>query len=243
MRYLIALIMIMISLGLSAQIDMNMTTPEGSVYMSLKGMQEKGKVSTGDIIDLIAEKLDKLEKEVHVKLNKIDQKRAENLMIDVYNLLSLLPTTQTVNYEQTASGSGSTAPTSGTVNINMNISGMDAPQDHKPKPKPQHHEEQKPPASTRKAISETEFNSLVSKIKAESFADDQMRVLRTAAKNYRFNCNQIIRIIGLFNMGDEKLDALRIAYPEVTDPANNYKILDAFTFSDDKEAAEDIINP
>ncbi len=241
MRYLVALVIIMMSFSLSAQIDMNMNTPEGSVYMSLKGMQEKGKISTGDIIDLIAEKLDKLEKEVHVKLNKIDQKRAENLMTDVYNLLSLLPTTHTVNYEQTASGS--TAPNSGTVNINMNISGMDAPQDHKPDLKPQHHEEQKPPASTRKAISETEFNSLVSKIKAESFADDQMRVLRTAAKNYRFNCNQIIRIIGLFNMGDEKLDALRIAYPEVTDPANNYKILDAFTFSDDKEEAEDIINP
>jgi hypothetical protein len=89
---------------------------------------------------------------------------------------------------------------------------------------------------------DTDFNSLLTKINAESFGDDKMRVLRTASKNSKFNCNQIIRLIGAFTYSDDKLEALRIAYPEVVDPNNNYKIIDAFTYSADKEEAENIIN-
>jgi hypothetical protein len=131
----------------------------------------------------------------------------------------------------------------------MNISGMDEPAQpvhhEKPKPekpKPPVKEEPAPAKVGRKLMMDTDFNSLLTKINAESFGDDKMRVLRTASKNSKFNCNQIIRLIGAFTYSDDKLEALRIAYPEVVDPNNNYKIIDAFTYSADKEEAENIIN-
>ena len=89
---------------------------------------------------------------------------------------------------------------------------------------------------------EGEFSTLVSKVKAESFADNKMRVVRTAAKNYNFSCNQIISLIDCFDFSDNKLEVLRTTYPKVTDAQNNFKILDAFTYSDDKETAESIMN-
>lgn len=252
MRYLIFMIVLLSCLSLTAQ-EFKISTPEGTVSMSITGVQKDGNTTSGNIIDQIAAKLDQLEKEVHTKLNKLDQKRAENILNEVYGLLALLPTNQTVNVGQSTSTTTTTTSTTtsstGTVNINMNISGMDVEEKPKPaekpkpeKPKPAPQEVQKPAKTVRVLMSEAEFNSLISKITAESFGDDKLRVLRTAVKNNKFNCSQVVRLIGAFTYSEEKLDALRISYPEVVDPQNNYKIIDAFTYSSDKQEAEGIIN-
>ena len=89
---------------------------------------------------------------------------------------------------------------------------------------------------------DSDFSNLVSRIRGESFSDDQLRVLRTAAKNYNFSCGQIVTLISCFTYSQDKMEALRITYPKVTDPRNNYTILDSFTYSTDKEAAEAIMN-
>ena len=91
-------------------------------------------------------------------------------------------------------------------------------------------------------MSDSDFSNLISRIQAESFSDDQMRVIRTAAKKHNFKVNQIVRIIDCFSFADDKITALGISYPGCIDPQNNYEILDAFTYSDDKSEAERIIN-
>jgi len=250
MRYLIIALLVTVCFTLSAQ-EFKISTPEGNVSMSITGVQSNGTTTSGNLIDQIAVKMEQLEKEVHIKLNKIDQKKAENLMNEIYGLLALLPTNQTVTVGQTvtsSSGTSTSTPSSGTVNINMNISGMDENTDAEPVETHKTEKVEKPtevatPAkASRKTMPESEFGSLISRINAESFSDNKLRVLRTAAKNYKFSCNQINRLIDAFEFSNEKLEALRIAYPEVTDPENNYKILDAFTYSNDKEQADSIIN-
>jgi hypothetical protein len=118
-----------------------------------------------------------------------------------------------------------------------------------PYDKPHHHQPLNPdkphgqkPENTPSAMSDDDFRSLVSQIKTESFSDDKLRVLQTAAQDHKFNCNQIINLIDGYTYSADKLEALKIAWPKVTDPQNKYKILDAFTFSTDKEEAAKIMN-
>jgi type 1 fimbria pilin len=261
MRYLITLILLSLSFILAAQVGMNVNTPEGSVNMSITGMPtgpQPCAPTNQSTIDLIVDKLEKLEKEVHIKLTKLDKKKADKIMEEVYELLGTLecstpcePAPAAASASASASSSSSSSSSSsGTANVNINISGMEGqnqppanphhnenehPQEHN---NPPHHQEQ----ATPKPMPDADFNTLQSKIKSESFSDNKLRVLGTAAKNFNFSCNQIISLVGILTFSEDKLEALRLTYPKVTDPQNNYKILDAFTFSADKEIADSIIN-
>ena len=268
MRYLVALIIVLMSVGLTAQVGMNMNTPEGSVNMSVTGMpmgNPHGNAADQSTIDQIVAKLDQLEKEVHTKLTKLDQKRADKIMQEIYDLLAKLQdgapasnTAATTTASASASSSSSSASSStGTANININISGMEG---QTPPPQNQHHNDNPPPQSHNnppqthnnppqhqeqmgpKPMPDSDFNNLIKQINSESFSDNKMRVIRTAAKNYNFSCGQIVRVIDCFDFSEDKITSLGITYPKVTDPKNNYTILDSFTFSDDKDAAERIMN-
>lgn len=251
MRYLITLALIIVCAALSAQVGMNMNTPEGSVSMSVTGMPT-GAPNNQNTIDQIVMKLEKLEKEVHIKLNNLDRKKAERLMGEVYDLLSQLDNdgagstggaAASSASASSSSSSSSSSTSSGTANININISGMEEPKPvpHHEEPAhidpPEHHEPMSP-----KAMPDADFNRLITQIKAESFSDNKMRVIRTAAKNYNFSCAQIVRVIECFDFSADKITSLGITYPKVTDPKNNYTILDSFTYSSDKEDAEDIMD-
>ena len=255
MRYLAALIMLCAGVGLSAQVGLQMTTPEGGVNMSVTGVPANPQ-SNQEVVDQIVDRLEKLEKEVHPKLNRLDRKKAEKIMAEIYELLAEI---QTVPAPQTggaaassssSSSSSSAASSSNSATVNINISGMDNPGSSGSNPhhpgnndpqqhnNPPHHQQQTSP----KPMAENEFGNMIKQIKKESFSDNKMRVLRTAAKNYHFSCAQIVNVIDCFTFADDKLGALSITYPKVTDPKNNYVILDCFTYSADKAEAEDIMD-
>ena len=248
---MIALILTILTISLSAQIGMNMNTPEGAVSMSVTGVP-MGNPNSANVIDQIVDKLEKLEKEIHVKLNKLDKKKADGIMNDIYDLLSQLqysePEGAAAASASASSSSSSSSSASGTANININISGMENQPQHGTQHQdrlPSQHQNKPPRPDNKpslKPMPDADFSSLLSKMKSESFSDDQMRVLRTAAKNFNFNCGQITRILDSFSFSEDKLEALEITYPKVTDPQNNYTILDAFTYSMDKQKAESIMN-
>ncbi|PKN79908.1 MAG: hypothetical protein CVU48_03795 [Candidatus Cloacimonetes bacterium HGW-Cloacimonetes-1] len=246
-RFWILVLMTVMTISMFAQ-GFTFTTPEGNITMSITGVPADGTTTSGNIIDQIVIKLEALQKDYHSKLNKIDQKRANNMVEEIYNLLALLPDNASITISQTPSTSTNTSS-----NININISGMQTEEKPTPqavieaKPPVQQTQQVKPlieekPTNGRKAISANDFAELLGRINKESFSDDKTRILKTASKNYNFNVNQILRLIGSFTFAEDKVDALQISYPGCTDPQNNYKILDAFTYSEDKEAAEDIIN-
>ena len=258
MRYVFAALLILTSVALCAQMGMNMNTPEGSVSMSVTGAPAGNPPSNQSTIDQIVNKLDLLEKDYLSKLAKLDQKRANNLMNEIYDLLASLNGQNTAPVAaasssasaSSSSSSSSASTSSGTANINININGMEGQDQPSDKPHhnnndrpqghnnpPEHHEQMGP-----KPMPANDFNAMVNQIKSESFSDNQMRVLRTAAKNYNFDCDQIVRVIECFTFSADKISALGITYPKVTDPKNNYTILDSFTYSSDKEDAEAIMN-
>lgn len=233
-KFTIILGLALSSFGLFGQ-GFNFTATEEGFSMTLTGDENTNTTTTvansGDVINKIAEKLEVLQAKYNSKLNKLDGRRAGIIIDDIYTLLALLPENSTLTAPQTTNNQ-TTESTNSTVNININgLETQTTPV-----------EETVETTETLDSMSDSDFSNLIRRIEDEGFSDDQMRVIRTAAKNHSFKVNQIVRILDCFSFADDKISALKIAYPGCLDPNNNYEILDAFTYSDDKSKAENIIN-
>jgi hypothetical protein len=91
-------------------------------------------------------------------------------------------------------------------------------------------------------ISQEEFNGLINSIKDESFQENQLSIVQISARYNYFTVNQVVQVIDLFSFSDGKLTALEYLYPNVVDKFNSHQIVNAFTYSSDKEKATVIIN-
>lgn len=232
-KFTIILVLVLCSFSIFSQ-GFNFSATEEGFSMSVTGEDNSTTTTTvknsGEVINEIADKLDELQKKYNAKLNKLDGRRVTNLIDEIYSLLALLPENSTLVKPQTPTPPPA-EPT--TTNVNININGMDTQTEVA---------EPVLPDTNNTGMNDSDFSRLISRIQGESFSDDQMRVIRTAAKNHSFKVNQIVRILDCFSFADDKISALAIAYPGCIDSQNNYEILDAFTYSDDKSEAERIIN-
>jgi hypothetical protein len=234
----IVIVLLLVSVGLLFAEGFSINTPGGSISMSVNDNSSTTTVSSKTVtveylIEDIVKSLEQLEK-YHEKLNKFDQKKCQGILDDVYSKLALLPTNG--NVVITASGSGSNDTSDSNVNINVTVN---TPQEEA---RPQVMERPKPVEHERVPMSSIDFNDWTKRIKNESFADDQLRVVNMGAKNVWLTCDQVKTVLGLFSFAEDQLDALKILWPRVTDKQNSYKVLDSFTFSGDKESAESIMN-
>ncbi len=91
------------------------------------------------------------------------------------------------------------------------------------------------------AMPEGRFAKLVEQVKGESFEDERNAVIETAAKNNYFTCEQVSRLLDVIAMGDEKIAALRILAPKLTDREDSHTVLAHFKFDDEKEQAKRIL--
>ncbi len=234
----IFLCLLLTAAATAAANEFSINTPDGSFSLKITGSDsfEDGTTKTGTLIDNIAMKLEELDNNYLTKLSRMDKARAERLLSEIFALLALIPEDTSVNFQQTASHQ---AQGSSSINISMNINehSMQEPQqlETSPPDPPKISE----PAKT--AMSETDFTVFLNNVKTESFSDDQLRVIRLGSGNAWFSVSQIIRMIDVLTYSDDKLEALQIMYLRVTDPQNAHNILNAFTFSSDKEDAERII--
>ena len=85
------------------------------------------------------------------------------------------------------------------------------------------------------------FASLYSQIKAESFSDSKLDVLRTAASSHYFTVSQIKRILGEFSFSKDQLAVVRIVKDKLVDEKNVFQLYDAFTFQSDKKELRKIL--
>ena len=215
--------------------NLSISTPLGGMKISVDESSSKKKVSA---VDEIADKLDVLQKDFCSKLNKLDRRRADKIIDEIYNLLSVLPSDVMVTAEvsdnnsatTTISSSSSSSNANANININMNI------QDKSASGAPV--VEEKP---TSEEMTESQFNRLLQNVKNEGFADDQASVVRVAAQSQFFTVNQLIRLLNVFTFASDKIEIVRIVYPRIVDKENAHNLLGAFTYSSDKKAVEQII--
>ena len=86
-----------------------------------------------------------------------------------------------------------------------------------------------------------EVERLSQAVASESFAEDQLRVLRLGFTGIPIQAVDAKALLGRFNFGEDKLKALQVMAPYLYDRQNAFQLLDAFTFSDDKAAAQRIL--
>ena len=91
-------------------------------------------------------------------------------------------------------------------------------------------------------LSVGEVDRLSQAVAAESFAEDQLRVLRLGLSGVPVQVNDAKGLLARFNFGEDKLKALQLLTPHLYDRQNAYQLIEAFTFSDDKDAARRILS-
>lgn len=219
--------LVIILLSMSAFIfaeSISFESSSGSMKITIEG-SSSGNVKSEMIINEITARLGKLESKYVPKLNKLDQKKAANLIDEIYELLAFLPEDVSISVRSTTSTPSSQAQ-SANVSISIDVN------------EPVIEEE----VTYNNAMSESEFKQLLSNVENESFADDQTSVVRIAANSKYFTINQLVRLLDLFSFSDDKINIVRIVYPGIVDKDNAHNLLRAFTYSDDKNKVEQIIN-
>lgn len=93
-----------------------------------------------------------------------------------------------------------------------------------------------------KLMPESEFEELCNNIKSEGFESDKIYVIQLAVKYNRFTVAQLIKLIDLMSFSNDKIEVVKIVYPNVVDKYNSHLIINAFAHSSDKERVKKIIN-
>ena len=99
----------------------------------------------------------------------------------------------------------------------------------------------KPKVKPPKAMAKKAFETLRTAVKSESFASNQLRVIRAAADHHYFSVKQVLRLLELVSFSDKKLKAIRALYPRIIDPKNAFQLHGAFTFESDKRKLRAIL--
>lgn len=86
------------------------------------------------------------------------------------------------------------------------------------------------------------FQELYQKVKDKPFKDERPKILREAARQSDFTCDEIVQLMKIFNFDDERLEALVILEPTIIDRENTDRIVDSMTFISGEEKAKNILN-
>ena len=122
------------------------------------------------------------------------------------------------------------------VDITINESGFD-PVEGRPPPVD---ELAPPPPLEPVAMNPQEFGRLEQAVKDESFSSDQLDLIETAAAHHWLNMAQVVALLEHLSFSSDKLAALEILRHRIVDPQNAHLLNDAFSFSSDKEKAQEL---
>ena len=86
------------------------------------------------------------------------------------------------------------------------------------------------------------FQELYQKVKDKPFKDERLKILREAARQSDFTCDEIVQLMKIFNFDDERLEAFVILEPTIIDRENTDLIVDSMTFISGEEKAKNILN-
>ncbi|WP_426754019.1 DUF4476 domain-containing protein [Myxococcus sp. Y35] len=98
-----------------------------------------------------------------------------------------------------------------------------------------------PPRPMVRPISENELRRISDSIARQSFAEDKMRVLVSAAQHHHFLVSQVGQLLTHFQFSQDKLTVVRTLKPYILDPENGHLLYSYFSFSSDKKQLDAIL--
>lgn len=78
-------------------------------------------------------------------------------------------------------------------------------------------------------------------VEGESFSDGKLNVLGTAASERSVCVSEVVQLLALFDFSKDKLTALELLKPGISDLKNAYQVYGAFDFDADKQKAKAIL--
>jgi hypothetical protein len=88
---------------------------------------------------------------------------------------------------------------------------------------------------------DSDLRSVMAAISEESFSAGKLRVLEDAASARGFCVDHAVQILNLYDFENDKLSALKLLAPRLTDRQNKFKIYKAFDFDNSRDQAKKIL--
>lgn len=98
-----------------------------------------------------------------------------------------------------------------------------------------------PPVLTVQPVTEDQLQRINKAVARESFGEEKVRVLESAASSQYFLVPQVLTLLKQFTFADDRLAAVRVLWPRVLDRENAFQLYGAFKFSSEKEKLRQVI--
>jgi hypothetical protein len=92
------------------------------------------------------------------------------------------------------------------------------------------------------AMPQQAFDSLMGSLRGAPFESDRMAIMRSVASANLFTCTYLHTILRELKFENERIAAAELFAPRIVDPQNHYTVLDALTFSDEKQKVQQILD-
>lgn len=86
----------------------------------------------------------------------------------------------------------------------------------------------------------SDVDRILAAVEAEAASSDRLSALKFSLKDASLTAADAKRVLDAFASGEDKLEALRIMTAQIEDPENWQVLVDAFSFSSDREAARSL---
>lgn len=91
------------------------------------------------------------------------------------------------------------------------------------------------------AMSMGDFAILVKDLDQEPFSDNRLSLLRIAASSHFFLVEQVEALLECFAFEDDRVEAVRILYPQILDDEKAFRLFNKFAFSTSKKEVAKIL--
>lgn len=91
------------------------------------------------------------------------------------------------------------------------------------------------------AVSQAQVDNMVAKIKSEAFKDDKLARAKFVTQNECFTVDQVIKILDAFTFDDNKLNMAKNLYDQTVDQENYDLVVDTFVHKSDKDELREFI--
>lgn len=95
--------------------------------------------------------------------------------------------------------------------------------------------------SGKNVMSADVFADFYQRMKDEAFGDGKNKIIMTALANTAFTTGQCERLIDLYSFDDDKVEFLKLVYPNVVDKEAFFRVIDKLTFLSGKDKVRDFI--
>ena len=101
--------------------------------------------------------------------------------------------------------------------------------------------EHRPGYGYNRVMNDQLFQTFYKEMKNEPFKDDRMKLLTAALAGSDFTSAQCLQLTKLYTFDDDRMEIMKIMYPQIVDKEAFFTVINTLTFSSSKEKMKDFI--